>query len=276
MKTWCFIMFLILSFSKNVFPISSADTLNILYQKLIKAKSNEEIIQLNNAIYKSLEEASKFDFRNLKRDSLRGISIVSNKNKSIYIITHDLFLPEKRIVSYKGYIFQKQKENWKVTVLRDTGMFVKKFETFNSTDKKWLGCIYYDCIEMDENSSILVLLAANFSDKIVKKKWIEALYADGKSIRFGEPVFEKMNIKRYMLQYSSEISVSLKFDEKRKNIVFDHLVPKSPELKGQYQFYVNDLSYDAFEIKRKSLIFKSDIDARNSKTLEDKNLRTPK
>ncbi len=69
---------------------------------------------------------------------------------------------------------------------------------------------------------------------------------------------------REVLEYSSEAVVSLKFVSD-KSIVFDHLVPVSPQLKDNREYYGPDFSYDSYNLEKGLWIFKSNVDIRNRK-----------
>jgi hypothetical protein len=59
--------------------------------------------------------------------------------------------------------------------------------------------------------------------------------------------------------------MSLRYEEDRKRIVFDHLSPPDASLKGQTQYYGPDLSYDAYYWKKGRWQLRENIDARNRK-----------
>ena len=54
---------------------------------------------------------------------------------------------------------------------------------------------------------------------------------------------------RVIFQYNKQSYMSLKHNHIRKDdyIVFDHLIPSSPHLKDFPDWYVTDLSFDAFK-----------------------------
>ena len=83
--------------------------------------------------------------------------------------------------------------------------------------------------------------------------------------------------KRILLEYADEAYVSLKFYEskKSKEIVFSHLSPSTPQMKGIYQYYYPDLSFDKFVLQRGKWIFQSDAEMKNNKSKADKNYNPP-
>jgi hypothetical protein len=58
--------------------------------------------------------------------------------------------------------------------------------------------------------------------------------------------------------------ISLKFLSD-KSIIFDHLVPISPALKGNKEFYGPDFSFDTYNLEKGVWKFNTDVDARNKK-----------
>jgi hypothetical protein len=88
---------------------------------------------------------------------------------------------------------------------------------------------------------------------------------DGRIV-FGRKLFASGDVTKYreVLEYSSEAVISLKFLTD-KSIIFDHLVPVSPALKGQKEYYGPDFSYDAYGLEKGTWKFKSNIEVKNKK-----------
>ncbi len=72
-------------------------------------------------------------------------------------------------------------------------------------------------------------------------------------IKFGAPIFnydkEKKRKKRVIFEYNDQANMTLKYEDLRKQIVFDGLAPIEEKFKGNYAFYGPDLSFDAFQFK---------------------------
>ena len=68
---------------------------------------------------------------------------------------------------------------------------------------------------------------------------------------------------RIVFEYSSEVAMTLRYDENLGKIVFDHLAPLHPIYHEVYQFYGPDGSYDAFEFREGIWVKQEDVDARN-------------
>ena len=145
--------------------------------------------------------------------------------------------------------------------------------------KDWPAVLYYDIIPLSKkNDKEFVLLGWDGNDAITSRKVIEVISINEKNIRFGLNRFKDMDkpIKRYIIEYSSDATVGLNYEKKFKRLVFDHLSPTSPNLEGQYQFYVPDMSFDSFVFKKGDLYYRSDVKFRREKNDKDANFYDPR
>ena len=105
-------------------------------------------------------------------------------------------------------------------------------------------------------------------DRSVTRKIIDVLSFQGDKIRLGAPMFktDKGTKKRYIIHYSSEVMVSLKYYKKQKRIVFDHVAPRDPMMTGVYAYYGPDMSFDCFNLIKGKWVMESNIDVTNGKS----------
>ncbi|MDP1802925.1 MAG: hypothetical protein Q8L81_16305 [Bacteroidota bacterium] len=217
-------------------------------------------------------------------DSIKGISILSPKDKKFKLITWNLNKDDgthtffgylvvnnsKRIK--KGFFKHETVEAFEHFKLSDRSATIKNPETYIGTTDKWLGMLYTSLIECD---GFYTLIAWDGNDKLIQRKFIDVLYfkADGTPV-FGKDVFKfpRKNPRRLMFEYSSEVTMSVKYNEKRNQITYSHLAPKQEGslLEGQFQYYGPDGSFDALELRKDKWITIEDIDARNDKNKNDK------
>lgn len=130
----------------------------------------------------------------------------------------------------------------------------------------WYGALYYDIRPfVFEGRRYYILLGIDYGNQFITRKIIDVLgfgkedepvlglkcFADGKDLK-----------SRIIFEYSFSAVMSLKF-EADSMIVFDHLSPVSPEMKGNRQFYGPDFSFDSFNFEDGFWRLKSDIDIRN-------------
>lgn len=157
----------------------------------------------------------------------------------------------------------------------------KQVELFELTDKMkeipdlqrsvvrasdWYGALYYDIIPVKRKGrTYYALLGWDGHNGLTTRKIIDVMrFSYNRPPRLGMGVFvmEKGRPKRIVFEYSSDVVMSMRYDKRKKQIIFDHLSPRQPELEGQYQFYSPDASYDAFVLKRGKWELQEDIDAR--------------
>lgn len=256
-----FLLFAELSYSQNY-----ADSLNVFYKKISEeVKDSLKDIFSNKIIDLTESLVNQKLINQTLIDSIKGISILMSDNQKVVVVTYDV-LYENNVLKYKGVVFNKINKTWYKNVLKDVGIKEKKLESFIGKPESWIGCRYYKMVTLKEKGrQKYILLSSNLSEKTISRKWIDVLLIDEKyDVYFGDNIFEAMPIKRYVLQYNSKLVTSLKYNEKKQLIIFDHLVPTRVDLKNQFQFYSPDLSFDAFEIRNDKLKFLKDIDARNS------------
>lgn len=291
-------LFFIISFSlgfsqKKDTVYRSADGLVneiiILQKKVFESKKEAERFDANKEFiklwYELLQNPASME-QNL--DSIKGVSCLKSKDKKFRIITWNVFKNDGQ-QAYFGFIqvnnrkvmksglFKKSVTNeYEVFPLVDKSSTVTSPETYVADPKKWFGMLYYELIDCD---GYYTLLGWDGNDNLIQKKFIDVLYfkSDGTPV-FGKDVFRipKKSPKRIMFQYSAEVAMSLKYNDKRNQIIFSHLAPKDegPTLEGQYQYYGPDGSFDAYEQKKDRWVLVEDIDIRNEKGKND-NLKKP-
>lgn len=217
-------------------------------------------------------------------DSLNDISILEPKNHKFKLITWNLHKDDgthgffgyllvnnsKRIK--KGLLGHETIEAYEYFKLIDNSGSIKNPENYIGSPAKWYGMLYYSLIECN---GFYTLLAWDGNDNLTQKKIVDVLYfkPDGTPV-FGKDVFKfpRKNPRRLIFEYSSEVSMSLKFNEKRKQIIYSHLAPKDEGsvLEGQYQYYGPDGSFDALELKKDKWITLEAVDITNEKNKNDK------
>ncbi len=247
-------------------------------------EANKQLIALWNVTLKD-EKSMQYPFDSLKKD----ISILMAPDKKFRIITWNIY-KEDQTHAYFGFIqvnnskttkkglFKKETiAQYEVYPLADKSASIKTPENYVSDPSKWFGMLYVDCIKSDEE--FYTLIAWDGNDKLTQRKFIDILYfkPDGTPM-FGKDVFKFPGkfAKRIMFEYASEVAMSLKYNSSRKQIIFSHLAPNTPDptLEGQYQYYGPDGSFDALEMKKGKWVYEPAIDIRKDKDKTD-NVKKP-
>ena len=64
--------------------------------------------------------------------------------------------------------------------------------------------------------------------------------------------------------------MSVQYDKQYNKIIIDHLRPQPKSMKGQYEFYVTDGSYDALEFTMGKWHIIEEFDAQNERPEEER------
>ncbi len=269
-----------------------------LYHRLVQAESELHELQkttFNSRIEKErIEGNKKFlevwneildnpEILNYPFENLKDVSILTPTDRKFKLITWNLFKDDgshiffgflivnnsKRIKT--GFLSHKTINEFEHFPLLDRSNSVKSPENYISSSDKWFGMIYYSLIECD---GYYTLLGYDPNNNLTRRKFVDVLYfkADGTPI-FGKDVFKipRKNPKRLMFEYSSGVTMSLKYEADKNEIVYSHLGShlEGTALEGQYQFYGPDGSFDALQMRKGKWMIQEDIDARNQKSKND-------
>ncbi len=130
----------------------------------------------------------------------------------------------------------------------------------------WIGKLYYKVITQDyKRKTFYTLLGMDFNNIHSTIKTIEVMTLQRNKPQFVRELFfdGREKVDRMVLEYSSQVAMSVRYDPTVQMITFDHLVPFHPIYEGNYEFYGPDGSYDGLEFEAGTWIFREDIDARN-------------
>lgn len=251
---------------------SVQDSINPLTKIILDIRKTEEERLLANSQLKGVLKRciSRTGADWYKFDSIPAIAQLSPDDKSFVIYNWELPHSDGTYTYYAFvlHIINKDKK-WEVIELTDASAYIKRPEMAILKANQWFGAHYYKIVTVKKKGkNYYCLLGADWNDKLSKKKLIEVLsFENDGTIKFGAPIitYNKQTLNRLILEYSSKVSMSLNYDEDSKRIVFDHLSPIEEGLKGQYQFYAPDLSYDALKFKKGKWQHIENYDARNSK-----------
>jgi len=207
------------------------------------------------------EGAMDFPWKGLSR-----IGVVTSDDQKIRIFTwHVTDDPDHH--RYFGYIqVAMKKGKFELYPLRDNGMRQRGVIKLEQSADNWYGKLYYNIISTShKRKTYYTLLGMDFNDTRSTIKTIEALTIQRNQPRFVKELFfdGRDNQDRMVLEYSSQVAISVRFDEGMGMITFDHLVPFHPVYENNYEFYGPDGSFEGLEFEDGIWILRTDIDARN-------------
>lgn len=242
------------------------DSLKKLAPIILKGESDEIKQEANERFLTLLKEALNLDpSLNFQFDSLITIARITSLDNKFRIFNWHLPL-EDGTYKYFGYIQTNIKKNQNIYTLKDKSNETPSPETKILNHSNWFGSHYYKMVPLKKKK--YVLLGWDGNDALTNRKIIEPFSFDNKGFpRFGDRLPDEKNKqqKRVIFTYAQDATMSLKYDENKKIILFDHLSPKEPQLKGQYQFYGPDFSFDAYEYVKGKWMYIKDFDARNER-----------
>lgn len=266
MKYLFSIVFLFCSFYCAAESLSKTEKeLSALFESLKKSPTKEESLSLHTQIetmlHKTLKDPKSFQY---PFENLSFLGKIYSDDNLLRIYTWNVPFTDGTFTY--GCIIQHKKNN-KLTVFKIKDAAYKpelnRFIAINN----WYGALYYRAIPVTyKKNTYYTLLGWSGNDDLTNFKTIDALTFNGAKVQLGLPVFKRKNktTHRYLLEYGARYSMSLDYDKKKKQIIFDHLAPSSNKYEGVHTDYGPDFSYDAFQLKKKDWIFKEDVDARNN------------
>lgn len=133
----------------------------------------------------------------------------------------------------------------------------------------WYGALYYKIIPVQKGTKTLyTMIGYNGGGRGTNKKILDVFYFKGKSLKLGYPIFQEAEnskhlLRRVFFEYSEKANISVNLNTQLNAIVFDHLVPEQTNLVGMYDFYVPDMTYDAYSWLGDIWQYKEDLVAVN-------------
>lgn len=269
-----FFTFYLLSLSVCGQDLSDAEEeLNRSLLHLRSATSDEEIRSRNNEFrdeifeFFKLEGALDYQFKYCK-----SIASLMSPDKLVRILTWNLEFSDFTY-SYDGLVILTDKKRKKKHIHRllDQSSPYDGIPEGVIDQNNWYGALYYKILPFSRKGKTeYVLLGWDGASSSSNFKFIDVMNVNRSGVKFGSPVFQenKTVFNRVIFEYAELAKMSLRYDEKYKRLIFDHLSPESPSLAGVKSYYVPDMSYDAFIEKNGMWYLKSDVIAINDGDLK--------
>ena len=243
-------------------------TIKMMFEKLADVKGYQpDKDKVGRIVFDRLRALFSYDDA-LTTDvsALSRLYSVTSHDKKVRVLTY--MTAYNDMTSHCNGLVIRRRDDGSIDIyeLNDATESIKSPERVKVGPDKWYGAVYYDMIESKfDKETYYTLLGYKSNDGLVKTRVIETLFFDKKKCRFGAPIFEheKATYHRRVFRYSAGANMMLKYDEKRKSIVFDHLSPNSSMFIGEYRYYGPDWSYDSYLNSGKYWEFKEDVELRN-------------
>lgn len=257
--------------------------INLLGQDTLTLPALINQIQRGNT--DSIREMANLDFQSRIVDSLKtpnsfnrsfqefkNVSVVTSDDKlfKIFSWTFPNFSGDRYY--YFGFIQYRKNlsDSIQLFSLIDSTSTISKPESEKLKSNKWLGSVYYSINTIKyQGKYYYILLGWKGFNQQQTKKVIEVCYIENNEVRFGFPLLKIGSVykNRIIFSYTSQATMSLKFEKGGKKIVFDHI--NSPKNKSDVEVISQtgpDGTYDSFLLTKGRYILEKDVDARSETT----------
>ena len=173
----------------------------------------------------------------------------------------------------------KEKKKYEIIRLEDNSNNIRDIKKVKLDANNWYGCIYYDIIYIKKKGRIFyTLLGLDMNNSYSTKKIIDIMQFSGKSkVEFGLPIFKNNKnekILREIFEYDAKTSISLRYDKKKKQIIFSNLVPARKDLEGLEEYYIPDGTFNTYIYVNNKWLLKEDVDIRDkANTIRSRKLK---
>jgi hypothetical protein len=202
-------------------------------------------------------------------DMLKKIGKIRSADGIIRIYTWNLPWNDGTNTCY-GFMQYKtgNKKETRLVTLTDRRAEINNPGESTLTADYWYGMLVYEIVETAYNHKVYyTLLGYNSENLFLSCKITDVLYFnDSGEPLFGKALFHYHNkfLCRILFEYSAKVQMSLKWNDKSKMIVFDHLAPSNPSYAGNYQYYGPDLSFDGLKFENGIWELVENVDVRNN------------
>ncbi|MFH0892797.1 MAG: hypothetical protein V2A54_00030 [Bacteroidota bacterium] len=185
-------------------------------------------------------------------DSLKMISKILSPDKKFRLLNWQYRRKDGKHCYY-CFIQLKNPKTKKVDLieLTDNSSEIDGPESRQLNAENWYGALYYQMVPVKVNGKkYYTLLGMKWNNSLSSKKVIDVLwFNDQNQPVFGESIFKygMLPVRRIVFEFSTQASMMLRYEKKKKYIIWEHLAPTHSHLSGSFQFYGPDGSYDALK-----------------------------
>jgi len=209
----------------------------------------------------SMEGSMDFPWNRLDK-----IGIITSEDLKMRIFTWHVMDDSDH---YRYYCFIQvgiKKGRSKLYELKDNGKAQRGVMKLDQKKDDWYGKLYYKVLTNQyKRKTYYTVLGMDFNNLLSTIKSVEVL-----AIQRNDPYFVRSmffngrdKVDRYVLEYSSQVAISVRYDPRTNMITFDHLVPMHPIYEKNYEFYGPDGSFNGLEFSGGLWNYHDDIDVRN-------------
>lgn len=267
-------------------PSPSLDSLTSITLKqagdsILKGSNDSIRLRFQNRFYGLMdsiltdEHSFTFSF-----DSIKTLAVHQSPDKKLRVYNWLLPLQRGNEFRYFGFIQVNDKKLKKIStyILKEKKWTTDSAETLKLNCENWYGALYYKILEHKYNGkTFYTILGWQGKDLQSTRKVIDVIVLNNGKPQLGAPIFKTggKTKTRIIFEYNAQTTMSLKYDESDKRIVFDHLSPSDPrpEAKKMFSLYGPDMTYDALKFEKGFWVLQKNIQPRNNR--EEKQKEVP-
>jgi hypothetical protein len=211
----------------------------------------------------ALSMQGSMDFPWMRLDK---IGIITSEDLRLRIFTWHI-MDDFDHYRYFGFIqVGMKKGNSRLYELKDNNKLQRGVMKLDQSMEDWYGKLYYQVLTNQyKRKTYYTLLGMDFNSSRSIIKSVEVMALQRNAPHFESSLFfnGRDKVDRLVLEYSSQVAISVRYDQGTDMITFDHLVPFHPIYENNFEFYGPDGSIDGLEFSGGIWNYQEDIDARN-------------
>ena len=211
----------------------------------------------------ALNMQGSMDFPWMRLDK---IGIITSEDNRLRIFTWHI-MDDFDHYRYFGFIqVGMKKGKSRLYELKDNNKLQRGVMKLDQSREDWYGKLYYQVLTNQyKRKTYYTLLGMDFNSSRSIIKSVEVIALQRNAPHFERSLFfnGRDRVDRLVLEYSSQVAISVRYDQGTDMITFDHLVPFHPIYENNFEFYGPDGSIDGLEFSGGIWNYQDDIDARN-------------
>ena len=224
-----------------------------LFENMRRSQDDFEKLEINRQVLDVFNEMLSIDSSfHFPFDSLKYLGKIYSPDRFFRLYSWNVPM-EDGTHRYFGFIQYIHQESNKVKVFfLDDSKNSRLSPDLEYAPADWYGALYYDIIKTEcSGKKYYTVLGFAFNNFLTSYKIVDVICFGSEGVIIGAAIFPQGETTKYRMihEFSSKVSMMLRYDNELEMIVFDHLSPGQPEYENQFQFYGPDSSYDGLEFK---------------------------
>ena len=218
--------------------------------------ANDKVERITSCYYfiqtlkKALQVPNSFDYN---FESIKTVSAIRSDDEKFRVFTWNLLLDSGQYM-YFGAMQKNNADSLELYGLYDSSEYNKDVYYAQFDNHHWMGGLIYQMHHYKyKKKDYYITFAWDGQDDKTNRKIVDVLWFDeeGKP-NFGEEMFDFDGDlqSRIIFDFNDKAAMLLRYDKDEEAIVFANLVPINPLMKGMYENYVPDGTYDYLKFEK--------------------------